>query len=109
MKLYVLSWIVVSAVPLYATAHSANEQRKEDIIDRCEAIKLDNERSQLKACNPLLRTERGCLLPAENLMVDRSCVDKKLSERVYQSCIDDQGFWGPPIEPKEGNDRLVSL
>jgi hypothetical protein len=109
MKLYVLSWIVVSAVPLYATAHSANEQRKEDIIDRCIAIKNDNEWSQLQACNPFLRTELGCLLPAENLTMDRSCLDKKLSERVYQSCIDDQGFWGHPIEPKEGNDRLITL
>ena len=109
MKLYFLSWIAVSVAPLCATAHSANEQRKEDIIDRCIAVKGDNERSQLKACNPFLRTELGCLLPAENLTVDRSCVDKKLSERVYQSCIDDQGFWGHPIEPKEGNDRLITL
>lgn len=92
MKLYALSWIVVSAVPLYATAHSANEQHKEHIIDRCTAIKYDNVRSQLKVCNPFLRTELGCLLPREGLTVDRSCVDKKLSERVYQSCIDDQGF-----------------
>ena len=98
MKLYVLSWIVVGVVPLSATAHSANEQRKEDIIDRCIAIKNDNEWSQLKACNPFLRTELGCLLPAENSTLDRSCLDKKLSERVYQSCIDEQGFWGNPID-----------
>ena len=109
MKLYILSWIAVGAVSLCTAAYSANEQRKDDITERCRAIKYDNERSQLKVCNPFLRTELGCLLPAENLTVDRSCVDKKLSERVYQSCIDDQGFWGRPIEPKEGNDRLITL
>ena len=109
MKLYALSWIVVSAVSLCATVYSANEQRKEGIIDRCRAIKYGNEMSQIKACNGFLRTEVGCLLPKENSTLDRSCLDEKLSERLYQSCIDDQGFWGNPIEPKEANGGLVTL
>jgi hypothetical protein len=98
MKPYTLSWIVVGAVSLCAAAYAANEQRKEDIVYRCKAIKYGNEISQLKACNGFLRNQLGCLLFKENLTLDRSCLDKKLSERVYQSCIDDQGFWGTPID-----------
>ena len=109
MQLNSLNWIIVSAITSCAIAYEVNERREQDIVRRCEAVQYRNEMSQLKACNGFLRTERGCFLPKENSMVDRSCLDKKLSERVYQSCIDDQGFWGYPIEPKEGKDRLVTL
>lgn len=98
MKPYTLRWIIVGAVSLCATAYAANEQRKEDIIYRCKAIKYGDEMSQLRACNGFLIKELGCLLPKENSTLDRSCLDKKISERVYQSCIDDQGFWGNPID-----------
>ena len=109
MKLNSLSWIIVGAISSCAIAYEVNERREQDIVRRCEDVEDRNEISQLKACNVSLRTELGCLLPKENSMVNRSCLDKKLSERVYQSCIDVQGFWGKPIELKEGNDRLVTL
>ena len=109
MKLNSLNWIIVGAISSCAIAYEVNERREQDIVRRCEDVQDRNEISQLKACNVSLRTELGCLLPKENSMVNRSCLDEKLSERVYQSCIDDQGFWGKPIEPKEGNDRLVTL
>lgn len=109
VKLDTLIWIIVGAVSSGAVVHAANEKREQDIVSRCEAVQRQNKISQLKACNPFLRTELGCLLPREGLTVDRSCVDKKLSERIYQSCIDDQGFWGHPIEPQEDNDRLLKL
>ena len=109
MKLDTLIWIIVGAVSSGAVVHAANEKREQDIVSRCEAVQRQNEKSQLKACNPFLRTELGCLLPREGLTVDHSCVDKKLSERVYQSCIDDQGFWGHHIEPQEDKDRLIRL
>jgi hypothetical protein len=109
MKLNALSWIIVGAISSCAGVYAVNEQREHDIVRRCEAVQYRNEMSQLKACNGFLRNELGCLLPAENSTLDRSCLDKKLSERVYQSCIDDQGFWGYPIEHKEGISRLVEL
>ena len=109
MQLNSLNWIIVGAISSCAIAYEVNERREQDIVRRCEDVQQRNEISQLKACNVSLRTERGCFLPKENSMVDRSCLDKKLSERVYQSCIDDQGFWGYPIEPKVGNGRLVEL
>ena len=98
MKLNSLNWIIVGAISSCAIAYEVNERREQDIVRRCEEVQHRNESSQLKACNVFLRTELGCLLPTENSMVDRSCLDKKLSERVYQSCIDDQGFWGKPID-----------
>ena len=109
MKLNSLNWIIVGAISSCAIAYEVNDRREQDIVRRCEAVQHRNEIGQLKACNGFLRTELGCLLPPENSTLDRSCLDKKLSERVYQSCIDDQGFWGYPIEHKEGNDRLVTL
>jgi hypothetical protein len=109
MKLNSLSWIIVGAISSCAVVYAVNERREHDIVRRCEAIQYRNEMSQLKTCNGFLRRELGCLLPKENSTLDRSCLDKKLSERVYQRCIDDQGFWGKPIEPKAGNGRLVEL
>lgn len=109
MKLNSLSWIIVGAISSCAILYAVNKQRDHDIVRRCEAVQYRNKMSQLKACNGFLRTKRGCFLPPENSTLDRSCLDKKLSERVYQSCIDDQGFWGYPIENKEGSDRLVTL
>ena len=109
MKLNSLNWIIVSAISSCAIAYEVNERREQDIVRRCEDVQHRNEISQLKACNGFLRTERGCFLPKENSMVDRRCLDKKLSDRFYQSCIDDQGFWGYPIEPKVDNGRLVEL
>ena len=109
MHLNSLNWIIVGSIFSCAIAYEVNERREQDIVRRCEELQHRNEISQLKACNVSLRTERGCFLPKENSIVDRSCLDKKLSERVYQSCIDDQGFWGYPIEPKVGNGRLVEL
>jgi hypothetical protein len=109
MELNSLSWIIVGAISSCAIAYEVNERREQDIVRRCEDIQHRNEISQLKACNGFLRTERGCLLPPENSTLDRSCLDDKLSKRVYQSCIDDQGFWGYPIEPKVSKDRLGSL
>ena len=98
MKLNSLNWIIVGAISSCAIAYEVNDRREQDIVRRCEDVQHRNEISQLKACNPFLRTELGCLLPAENSTLDRSCLDKKLSERVYQSCIDEQGFWGNPID-----------
>lgn len=98
MKLNSLSWIIVGAISCCAVTYAVNEQREQHIVRRCEAVQHRNAMSQLKACNGFLRTELGCLLPAENSTLDRSCLDKKLSERVYQSCLDDQGFWGNPFD-----------
>lgn len=109
MKLNSLNWIIVGGISSCAIAYEVNDRRGQDIVRRCEDVQYRNEMSQLKACNGFLRTERGCFLPTENSTLDRSCLDKKLSERVYQSCLDDQGFWGNLIEPKEGNGRLVEL
>jgi len=109
MQLNSLNWIIVSAITSCAIAYEVNERREQDIVRRCEAVQYRNEMLQLKACNGFLRTERGCFLPKENSTLDRSCLNKKLSQRVHQNCIDDQGFWDYPIEPKEGKDRLVTL
>jgi hypothetical protein len=98
MKLNSLNWFIVGAISSCAIAYEVIDRREQDIVRRCEDVQHRNEISQLKACNPFLRTELGCLLPAENSTLDRSCLDKKLSERVYQSCIDEQGFWGNPID-----------
>lgn len=112
VKLDTLIWIIVGAVSSGAVVHAANEKREQDIVSRCEAVQRQNEKSQLKACNRFLgrSSEFICLAPTEKLIkLDRSCLDKKLSARVYQSCIDDQGFWGHPIEPQEDKDRLLKL
>lgn len=109
MKINSLKWIIVGALLTCTIAYDFNERREQDIVRRCKAVKHRNEIGQLNACNGFLRSELGCLLPKENSTLDRSCLDKKISEHVYQSCINDQGFRGYPSEPKESNGRLVEL
>jgi hypothetical protein len=79
------SRITVSAASLGGIAFTVNDQREQVIIRRCEAVQHSNEIGQLKARNGFLRKELGCLLPAGGSTLDRSCLDKKVSERVCQS------------------------
>lgn len=92
--------ILVGAVSLGLAAYVTIQWRENSIIRNCEVIRQTNQIRQLQACNPFLRHENGCLLPASNLRLDRSCLDESAVQLTYQNCIDGVVFWDDPIQPE---------
>ena len=94
--------VFVSLTLLSGTfAYVANDHRQE-VVGRCHAVKVRDTFMQLKACNAFLRNEEGCVMPPSGSFPDRSCLNKAQSDLVYQSCLEEQSFWGKSMSVQAG-------
>jgi hypothetical protein len=102
--------LFIPLIPLIVvTVTAANHFRQETIKGRCEAERRGYELEQLHACNASLRHYKGCFLPTEDQVLNRSCLNKVAAIRIHQACIDDQGFWGKSIKKQASYGQLVHL
>ncbi|MEY5007228.1 MAG: hypothetical protein RL764_544 [Pseudomonadota bacterium] len=82
------------------------ESRQQAIGQYCRLLEGRETLRQLKACNSLLRHEYGCLLPSRDKQIDRSCLDRGLSNRIYRNCVEERRLW-VDLSSQTGGDSIA--